>query len=277
MIPVRCLLLLPLALLPVDFHAQVVNGSFEINGQPSLVGWNFTCSGNESYHDSPFDTSGWCLELICGNFQGCFPGIAYQIIQSAKSADIWQLDAWTKPSTHSLPRSIYWDIFPADGSSVISLPRASTLDSGWIHLSVRDTLLINPGDSAAVVLDAGTAGGPFSGWSYFDVVSASKVGTAAVPSENAALILPNAFRLYQNYPNPFNPSTTIRYGLPNRSHVVLTVFNTLGQQVASLVNVEQDAGVHEVKFDGSNLASGVYFYRLAAGDFVQTKRLMLLK
>jgi hypothetical protein len=88
---------------------------------------------------------------------------------------------------------------------------------------------------------------------------------------------PDQTRLEQNYPNPFNPSTTIRYGLPNRSHVTLTVFNTLGQQVAQLVNAEMDAGYHEATFDAKGLASGVYFYRIKAGDFVQTRKLLLQK
>ncbi len=90
-------------------------------------------------------------------------------------------------------------------------------------------------------------------------------------------ILPAEFELKQNFPNPFNPSTTIRYALPTRSHVTLTVFNTLGQAVATLVNESQDAGYHDVRFDASGLASGVYFYRLSAGDFVATKRLALVR
>jgi hypothetical protein len=88
---------------------------------------------------------------------------------------------------------------------------------------------------------------------------------------------PERFSLMQNYPNPFNPSTTIRYALSSRSLVTLSVFNTLGQQVAPLVNETQDAGYHEVKFDGSNMASGMYFYRIQAGSFVQTKKLLLLR
>ncbi len=84
------------------------------------------------------------------------------------------------------------------------------------------------------------------------------------------------FRLEQNYPNPFNPSTTIRYALPWQSYITLSIFNTLGQQVAELVRGELEAGSHEAKFDAAGLPSGVYFYRLRAGDFVQTKKLILL-
>jgi hypothetical protein len=89
--------------------------------------------------------------------------------------------------------------------------------------------------------------------------------------------LPHEFFIEQNYPNPFNPSTTIRYGLPSRSHVLLTVFNTLGQQVATLVQGEQEAGFHEVQFDASGFASGVYLYRLTAGSFVETRKLVLVR
>jgi hypothetical protein len=90
-------------------------------------------------------------------------------------------------------------------------------------------------------------------------------------------ILPKQFSLAQNYPNPFNPSTTIRYGLPSRAQVTLTVFNTLGQQISVLQNGEQDAGFYQVQLDGDGLSSGVYFYRLKAGDFVETKRFLLLR
>jgi len=96
----------------------------------------------------------------------------------------------------------------------------------------------------------------------------------AVADEGAS---PVAVSLLQNYPNPFNPSTTIRYGLPDRSQVTLAVFNTLGQQVAVLQSGEQEAGYHEVKFDGSGLSSGVYFYRLRAGEFVESKQFLLLR
>jgi photosystem II stability/assembly factor-like uncharacterized protein len=85
------------------------------------------------------------------------------------------------------------------------------------------------------------------------------------------------YLLSQNYPNPFNPSTTIGYCLPLRAHVTLTVYNTLGQQVALLQNGEQDAGYHDVKFNAAGLSSGLYFYRLQTGMYVETKKFILAK
>jgi len=104
-----------------------------------------------------------------------------------------------------------------------------------------------------------------------------KVVSTGIVDQRGGSEAPEAYELMQSYPNPFNPSTTIRYAVPIRSHVTLTVFNTLGQAVAGLVNGDIDAGYHEVKFNAVNLASGVYYYRLTAGDFVQTRKFSLVK
>jgi hypothetical protein len=88
---------------------------------------------------------------------------------------------------------------------------------------------------------------------------------------------PRAYSLSQNYPNPFNPVTTIGYSLAARSGVSLIVYNTLGQSVATLVDEIQEPGTHDAKFDGSRFASGVYFYRMHAGSFTESKKLILLK
>ena len=87
----------------------------------------------------------------------------------------------------------------------------------------------------------------------------------------------NSFTLYQNYPNPFNPSTVIRYQLPKISYVELKVYDLLGREVATLISEEQTSGLHEVKFDASSLAGGYYFYTLRAGQFVSTKKMILMK
>ena len=89
--------------------------------------------------------------------------------------------------------------------------------------------------------------------------------------------IPESFSLSQNYPNPFNPTTNINYDIPNSSFVNITVYNELGQKVITLVNKEQKAGKYVVSFNASNLSSGVYFYQLKANDFVQIKKMILLK
>lgn len=89
--------------------------------------------------------------------------------------------------------------------------------------------------------------------------------------------IPNDFNLSQNYPNPFNPTTTIAFSLPIANLVTLKVYNILGQEVATLVNEEMKAGSYRLNFNGSHLASGVYFYKLTAGSFTSVKKLSLLK
>jgi len=95
--------------------------------------------------------------------------------------------------------------------------------------------------------------------------------------EKGSTALPGRTELLPNYPNPFNSSTMIRYELAPGGRVTLAVFNTLGQLVTTLVSGEEEPGEHTVKFDGANLASGAYFYRLHAGSFVQVRRLLLIK
>lgn len=89
--------------------------------------------------------------------------------------------------------------------------------------------------------------------------------------------IPTEFALEQNYPNPFNPVTVIKFALPRASRVSLLVYNILGQVVARLADEVREVGYHQVEFDGRSLASGVYFYRIEAGDFVATRKLLLLK
>ena len=98
-----------------------------------------------------------------------------------------------------------------------------------------------------------------------------------IVTEGEDFTIPLQFSLEQNYPNPFNPSTTIEYTIPQNGFVSLKVFNVLGKEVATLVNGQNDAGNHKVEFDATSLNSGVYFYRIESRNFVETKKLVLLK
>jgi len=114
-----------------------------------------------------------------------------------------------------------------------------------------------------------------SGTIYVDNLRLKYPGTATDVEEMP--LSPALFILEQNYPNPFNPSTTVQYYLPSRCRVSLVVHSILGQRVAELVNGEKDAGHYEIRFDASGLASGVYLYRLQAGAYVQTRKLVVVK
>ena len=113
------------------------------------------------------------------------------------------------------------------------------------------------------------------GWMQLDYLAVPASIVTSV--KNIASNIPTAFSLQQNYPNPFNPSTTIKYSLPNPEHVKLIVFDVLGRQVATIVDEKQNAGIFEVTLNGTSLTSGVYFYRLQAGNSVAVKKALLLK
>jgi hypothetical protein len=109
-------------------------------------------------------------------------------------------------------------------------------------------------------------------WSSWFKTEGTVVSVDDRPTE-----IPKEYALYQNYPNPFNPTSIIRYDLPKSSFVTLKVYDVLGTEVSTLVNERQEPGVHQMSWQASGFASGVYFYRLQAGSFVETKKLILLR
>jgi len=210
---------------------------------------------------------------------------------------------------------IYWDSPPDSGYSVDNIAPSTPanavlapLANGRIRLSwtldgtdpdvshyavyrsatsgfpVRDSTRLQMTTDSTIVDSSTSVGNKY----FYRITTVDVHGNESIPTPELGITvtalpgvsemnLPDEFGLSQNYPNPFNPSTIIRYALPYKSNVSLTVFNTLGQQVAQLANGDMEAGYHQVQFDGNGLSSGVYFYRIHAGDFVETKRLILLK
>jgi hypothetical protein len=139
----------------------------------------------------------------------------------------------------------------------------------------RDTMNCAYSTSNAIY-SGGTGGYPVGDLNWFP---ARKAAWLADPVSDVPTmgVIPEAFKLEQNYPNPFNPSTTISFGLPKETHVLLEVYDILGRKVATLVDEQRVAGSYTVTFDASHFGSGVYFYRIKAGDQFLAKRMLLVK
>jgi hypothetical protein len=159
------------------------------------------------------------------------------------------------------------DFYKYDGSQYAV---AAQIDPGrayWVKVDQDGELVLS---SSSTIVSAA---------SHMNVVTIAELPPAP-PASNwtePEALDPTEFMLAQNYPNPFNPTTEFRYVLPENGHVVLTVFNVLGQEVSVVVDKIESAGYKAVSFDASKLQSGIYFFRLTAGRFTETKKMLLLK
>jgi hypothetical protein len=137
---------------------------------------------------------------------------------------------------------------------------------------ISDTINVNNSHLAMFVYNS------TNGVSLGTIQQSNSIGiTEPVGIGNINGNTPSAFVLNQNYPNPFNPVTSISYSLPKDEHVLLKVYNLLGEEIYTLVNSFEKAGEHSLNFDGYELASGVYIYKIIAGDFTDTKKMILIK
>ena len=172
------------------------------------------------------------------------------------------------------------DMFPPNGTP------------GWIYLGTTTstnftdyqyTWQPSSGDRLEYKIEAKNSLGELSVYSDIAPVygnpsyAAGRSPKPPNPGKSTTVAEPTAFSLAQNYPNPFNPSTEISFAIPKDSYVKLVVYDMLGREVAKLADGEMSAGYHAVTWNASGVASGVYIYRFSAGNFVQVKRMLLLK
>lgn len=244
--------------------------------------WNFNITLGDPPAEAVFeivedaqDDDSRSLKVTNGAFNG---GSDFHIEAVVENLEVeegieYQGSIWLKADTDSRVARFYFGL-PASG--------------GWARYSETDVTLTTEWKKYAISHTA----------SATDEENAMRFGTLLNYSENAGGVIqidnlviqdatnlvsneselkPVAFKLSQNYPNPFNPSTSISFNLPVTSEVKLEVFNLIGNKVATLINETLNSGSHSANFDASNLSSGIYIYRIQAGDFTQTKKMLLIK
>jgi hypothetical protein len=215
--------------------------------------------------------------------KGTGSNVDFFIVHGATDVDAVKVMAKGDPTL--VENAAYGDI-----TDYISVPATAydirlIRNSDGATLGAFDVNLAGLGGGSAVVLasgfrkDTGNQGG--ESFQLIGVLADGQVVIFPDPPTSVSEIVDSAvpirFELEQNYPNPFNPTTTISFSVPNSEFVKLSVFNTLGQQVATIVNEQLNAGQNKLLFDASNLVSGIYYYRIEAGNFTSTKRLVLLR
>ena len=158
----------------------------------------------------------------------------------------------------------------------------------WLNLNSISGTIYN-GNSASVILNVNTNELELGDYTMDMVISTNDpenplvtvpvtlTVTDVVSAIDEPTTLPKEFALYQNYPNPFNPSTTIRFALPVQTNLVISVYNSIGEKVAEAFNGELVEGYHEINFNASNIASGVYFYRFESKKYTSTKKMIVIK
>ena len=145
---------------------------------------------------------------------------------------------------------------------------------GIIAIKAQSVLIVDTGATIEVSGSADICSDSLSG----NVTGSGSFCSTPTEIESETITeIPTIFALYQNYPNPFNPTTKIKWQSPISSHQTLKVYDILGKEIASLVDEYKEAGYYEINFDATGFTSGIYFYKIQAGSFIQTKKMILIK
>lgn len=247
------------------------------NNSASMIGNNIWFGTNNSrvYYSSNFGT-GWLLGSAPGSLN------TYSVHFNSLTAGLAGGTAVVKSSDNG-----------ASWSGAITVPGSGNINGMdgkgsdfWLGRGTGIYRSTDNGDTWNSVHTAGgtvnhldfyTEGTCLNGWAVGSGGSIARMNGVLTGVQDPVINVPASFKLNQNYPNPFNPSTTISFDIPKAEVIELKVFDMLGREVATLVNGFRQAGIYRVDFDASALSSGVYIYRIKAGDFVESKKMTLLK
>lgn len=209
---------------------------------------------------------------------------------------------WTKGYSVTAPGSGLIAIDKTDDNGFVILPGENNSMYGAIevlkidengNVVFTDTIGYNEGINATCysgandILSIGAndymtlGSGKIQNNNFWNILLTRKGGEltvlVGVEDDETQFVIPNKYQLFQNYPNPFNPTTTIRFSVPLSGNITMKIYDILGREVKTLLNEYKQSGTYEISFDGSRLASGVYFYQIKTGAFIQTKKMLLIK
>jgi len=278
------------------FHAWIVNGEFATDSDPGnkiFPGDNLMTIGSPSTAYNVFSIGAFTTKLSWTDITGAPFQVDGTITDRAYFSSIgptrdgrikpdfsapghWIAAGYSKDANFSLSRVIDEKTLVLQGTSM-SAPHFTGVvallveqDPNLTYEQVFEVL-----KNTAITDDiTGEVPNNEFGYGRIDAYAALQSIITSVDDDNS---VPVEFSLSQNYPNPFNPSTTINFSIPEQTNVSLKVYDVLGKEVAELVNKEMSTGFYKVNFDASHLSSGIYFYRISAGSFMQTKKMMLVR
>ncbi len=211
---------------------------------------------------------------LCVSGQNIFSGTGSNILRSSDNGKTWtQVNSW--------PLQYHIKSFGVSGTNIFAGSIKENSNDGLLFLSTDDGtswISVNEGlpPDKWVTSFATVGNNVFVGTLHSGGVWRRPLSEMITEVESASR-LPKKFSLEQNYPNPFNPSTTFRYSIPTQSKVVIKVYDVLGNEIATLMDEEKSIGTYELTWNAEQLPSGVYFYQIKAGEFIQTKKMLLLK
>jgi len=251
-----------------DFFNQVAFGENVAEGSP-YTSWY---SGQELTHDQTYY---WKARAYDGYFYSVWSGARSFIADTTGTTNVTLVDFWGEDNEGVV--ALGWETSRETNNAGFNIYRSLNGNEGFEKINNN---LISCKDGPYNYTDTDVETGRTY---YYRLESVSAIGlTETLGAVSVEVAVPHTFKLYQNYPNPFNPNTTIKFDLPRPERVSIKIYNILGQEVKELFDEPKKAGYHVEQWDGTDklgrpVASGLYIYRIIAGEFVQAKKMVLIR
>jgi hypothetical protein len=235
-----------------------------------VSGQYFVSTNNGLNWSSSYNINYNLISSLASNGNNLFAGTPYGVYKTTNSGGNWTLSGLN---------NIFIYDFALSGSNLFAATWDDTITRGNVYLSTNNGLnwiKKNQGLNVLVVNKLHISNGYIYAGTYKSSVMRRTL-SEIIGIKKISEVIPLSYSLKQNFPNPFNPSTNIRYDIPRSGYIRLIVYDALGREVETLVNEKQSAGVYEVTFNGNNLTSGIYIYKLITDEYSETKKMLMIK